>query len=43
MASTERELITLFRTKGIDPDSQPKLARQFLESRTKVASETNYR
>jgi hypothetical protein len=42
MRSTERELITLFETKAVDPDTQPELARQMLESRTKVASETGY-
>lgn len=42
MKSTERELVTLFRTKAIDPDNQPELARQMLESRTKVASETGF-
>jgi hypothetical protein len=42
MESTERELVTFYRTKPIDPDSQPELARSFLESRTQVASETGY-
>lgn len=42
MGSTERELVTLFRTKTVDPDSQPELARTLLESRTKVSSETGY-
>ena len=42
MGSAERELITLFETTAVDPDTQPELARQMLESRTKVASETGY-
>ena len=42
MGSAERELITLFETRAVDPDNQPDLARQLLESRTKVASETGF-
>ena len=42
MASADRELITLFRTRAVDPDTQPELARTLLESRTQVASETGY-
>jgi hypothetical protein len=42
MESADRELITLFETKAVDPNTQPELARQMLESRTKVTSETGY-
>ena len=42
MASADRELITLFQTRAVDPDTQPELARTLLESRTQVASETGY-
>jgi hypothetical protein len=42
MGSSERELVTLFRTEAVDPNSQPELARKILESRKKVGSETNY-
>jgi hypothetical protein len=41
MGSSERELVTFFRTK-IDPNTQPELARKAIESRKKVSSETGY-
>jgi hypothetical protein len=41
MGSSERELVTFFRTK-IDPNTQPELARKAIKSRKKVSSETGY-
>lgn len=42
MGKSGRQLITFFRTEGIDPDTQPKLAREVLETRTKLTSETSF-
>ena len=42
MGKSGRQLITLFRTEAIDPDNQPELAREVLETRTKLTSETGF-
>jgi hypothetical protein len=42
MGKSNRQLITLFEAKDIDPDTQPKLARKLLENRTKLTSETGF-